>query len=74
MMPVFVPGTGRLEASNPVPPGSGAGYGNLPRELLDPLLKGEKSQSSMGYRSVPRKGEQRFAAGAARTGAAPSGG
>lgn len=61
-------GKGRLESSNPIPPGSGAGYGNLPREFLDPLLKGEKDHLSLGYRSVPRKGEQRFTAGAARKG------
>ncbi|MEN8006700.1 MAG: ATP-binding protein [Candidatus Krumholzibacteriota bacterium] len=59
---------GRLETANPIPPGRGAGYGNLPRDFLDPLLKGEKSHLTLGYRTVPRKGEQRFTAGAARKG------
>ncbi len=59
---------GRVVMSNPIPPGSGAGYGNLPRKFLDPLLKGEKTHLSLGYRFVPRKGEQRFTAGAARKG------
>lgn len=60
--------SGRLESANPLPPGSGAGYGNLPRTFLGPLLNGEKAHLSLGYRSVPRKGEQRFTAGAARAG------
>lgn len=60
--------SGRVVAANPLPPGSGAGYGNLPRKFLNPLLKGEKSYLSLGYRSVPRKTGQRFTAGAARKG------
>lgn len=59
---------GRLEAANPVPRGSGEGFGNLPRDFLDPLLRGEAATRSLGYRSVPRKGEMRFTAGAARAG------
>ena len=59
---------GRVEAANPIPQGSGAGYGNLPRKFLDPLLRGEKEYLSLGYRYVPRKGEQRFTVGAARKG------
>lgn len=59
---------GRLEMSNPIPSGSGAGYGNLPREFLDPLLTGWEKSRTLGYRWVPRKGEQRFTAGAARDG------
>ena len=59
---------GRVVMDNPIPQGSGAGYGNLPRTFLDPLLNGEKEYLSLGYRSVPRKGEKRFTAGAAREG------
>jgi len=59
---------GRIETANPLPPGSGNAFGNLPLEFLEPLLQGQVKFRSLGYRTVPRKGVQRFTAGAARTG------
>ncbi len=60
-------GDGRLELANHAPTGDGVGQGNLPREFLGPLLRGEKKSMRLGYRSAVQGIDRRFTAGAARS-------
>ncbi len=58
---------GQLEVANHAPSGDGMSLGNLPKEFLGPLLRGEKKSMRLGYRSVVRGDHPRFTAGAARS-------